>query len=356
MAESLFTSQTPVSGNINDGTTYTLGTVWTPAVDGTVTHLRMFAPTSAPAGPVVGVLYRLDSDTTGVELSRATFGALALGGWNTVELPSAVSVSAGSYYVACYITPDRFVLTLDMFTTSAVVNGNLTAPQSGVPYGNGRLHVGDGFPEITSGDRACYFADVVFEVGAGPSPAQGSADFGVDLAVAAEGGRDSAGDADLAVAFTVAAQGSAPDISPAAGSVGLAVTLAVAAHGRAPGSAGGGGFPLGETAVIVRAQLADDGYGNNVRDWSTATRTDSPGWGFAPRPGDENTTDRSQGVIVGLTGYNTSPDVDLLPTDRMEVRGQVYEVVGEVGVWRSPFTGWEPGVEVALQRVYIAEG
>jgi hypothetical protein len=114
-------------------------------------------------------------------------------------------------------------------------------------------------------------------------------------------------------------------------------------------------FAYGETAVILRAPLAEGPYGNENRDWNAATRTDSPGWGFAPRPGTENTTSDSPSVIVGLTGYGP-PGADVLVTDRMEVRGEVYEVVGEVGVWRSPLTGWEPGVEVALRRVYIAEG
>ena len=114
-------------------------------------------------------------------------------------------------------------------------------------------------------------------------------------------------------------------------------------------------FPYGETAVILRAPLVDAGYGNQERDWDNATPTESPGWAFAPRPGDETTTSDSPSVIVGLTGYGP-PGADVLPTDRLEVRGDVYEVEGEVGEWRSPFTGWEPGVEVALRRVYIAEG
>ncbi|MEU4772963.1 hypothetical protein [Micromonospora sp. NPDC023644] len=114
-------------------------------------------------------------------------------------------------------------------------------------------------------------------------------------------------------------------------------------------------FAYGETAVILRAPLVAGPYGNEGRDWNAATRTDSPGWGFAPRTPDESTTSDSPSVIVGLTGYGP-PDADVLPTDRMEVRGEVYEVEGEVGEWRSPLTGWRPGLEVALRRVYIAEG
>ncbi|MEU7609548.1 hypothetical protein [Micromonospora sp. NPDC049204] len=113
-------------------------------------------------------------------------------------------------------------------------------------------------------------------------------------------------------------------------------------------------FAYGETATVLRAPLTDAPYGNQQRDWGNATSTLLLGWGFAPRTSDEDTATGSEGVIVGLTGFGP-PGSDVLPTDRMEVRGVVYEVVGEVGEWRSPLTGWRPGVEVALRRVYIAE-
>lgn len=176
MAESIFTSQTPLAGNVNDGTQYTLGTVFTPAVNGTITHIRVYAPASAPGSPLVGVLYSITGEGTGTELARATFGALTPSDWNTVELPGdGVSVTAGQYYVTTYITSDFFVLTTLFFTSSGVTNGNLTAPQSGAPFGNGRLHVGDGFPEVASGQQTNYFADVVFDVAVTGSPITGTA-------------------------------------------------------------------------------------------------------------------------------------------------------------------------------------
>jgi len=174
VAESIFTAQTPLAGNVNDGTQYTLGTVWTPAVDGTVTHIRVYAPTGTPAAAFVGVLYTITGEAAGTELARATFGALTPAAWNTVPLPAPVPVTAGNHYVACYITADLFVLTTFFFTDAGVTNGDLTAIQSGVPYGNGRLHAGDGFPEVASGQQSCYFADVVFEAGAAPVAAEGT--------------------------------------------------------------------------------------------------------------------------------------------------------------------------------------
>ncbi|MEV1331127.1 hypothetical protein AB0J20_16295 [Micromonospora costi] len=190
--------------------------------------------------------------------------------------------------------------------------------------------------------------------GSGRRGSTGAAGAGLDLAVAAAGSRGSVGAADVVLALTVAAQGQAPGVIPSAGSTPVGVALSVSAHGRSPGGSSGW-LVRGETAVRVRAPLAGDGYGNQARDWNAAVRTELPGWGFAPRRGEEAPADGSQGVIVGLTGYGP-PQVDVLPTDRLEVRGQVFDVVGEVGVWRSPLTGWEPGVEVALRRVYVAEG
>lgn len=203
MAQSIFTSQTPVAGNVNDATQYTLGTVWTPNVNGVVTHIRVFAPASAPASAFVGVLYSVTSNTTGVELGRATFGALTPTAWNTVALSTPVLVTAGSYYAATYRTPDFFVLTTSFFTSSGVTNGNLTAIQSGSPYGNGRLHVGDGFPETTSAQQSNYFADIVFEVAVDGSGSAAAATTGTASALVSV---LASGSAALATTGTLAAE------------------------------------------------------------------------------------------------------------------------------------------------------
>jgi len=347
MAESLFTD-THLDGaslNENDSQEWTLGTVIDVAVDGVVTHGRWRFPNTLPSGAVNWVLYDFSTET---EIGRATFTAPTAGAWNTAALSSPVAVTAGQRVVACVETPDRYVAKAALFS-SAIVSGSLTGPAT-TTVQNGRFATAHGvFPTGSTGGNG-YFADLVFDTGA---PASGSAGVGLDVAVTAAGGRVGAGVAGFALALTVAAQGTAPPVAPASGSASAAVSLSVSAHGRAPGG-GSAGSLYGETAVVVRAPLADDGYGNRARDWDAATRTQSHGWGFAPRRGDENAPDGGPGVIVGLTGYGP-PDADVLPTDRVEVRGQVYEVVGEVGVWRSPFTGWEPGVEVALRRVYVAE-
>ena len=109
---------------------------------------------------------------------------------------------------------------------------------------------------------------------------------------------------------------------------------------------------IGEPVTVLSAPLAADEYGtpSAERDWDSATSTVIHGCAVAPRSSSELTDPGRLAVIVGLTVYLPAGSV-VSPQDRMLVRGDLYEVDGEAGVWVSPFTGWSPGVEVALRRV-----
>lgn len=56
------------------------------------------------------------------------------------------------------------------------------------------------------------------------------------------------------------------------------------------------------------------------------------------------------GVIVGLTLLVPDVDADILDGDQIEVDGHLYDLDGTAGAWKSPLTGWEPGLEAALIR------
>lgn len=103
-------------------------------------------------------------------------------------------------------------------------------------------------------------------------------------------------------------------------------------------------------AVRIRAgaSTTPDGYGNAVP--GADVETSLPTLGIAPRSSSEFNQPGRTAVIVGLTVFFPG-GTDVLSTDRFRVRGTVYEVDGEPGDWRSPFTGRRPGVEVALKRV-----
>lgn len=112
-------------------------------------------------------------------------------------------------------------------------------------------------------------------------------------------------------------------------------------------------LPHGETVTLVRpGPPTQDEYGNDVP--GPSTETPLPGCGVAPRDGNssagnEDTKGRDQ-VIVGLTLY-APPGTDLRPTDRVRIGGVLYEVEGEAGAFRSPFTGSSGPVVAALERV-----
>jgi hypothetical protein len=111
-------------------------------------------------------------------------------------------------------------------------------------------------------------------------------------------------------------------------------------------------FAHGETVTRQRAKAVTDPYsGESVAlDWSTPLTATISGCGFNPGG-------TSEQVQTGRIPVVTRPEVyapagsDIRAQDRLVVRGKTYEVDGEPAAWRSPFTGWEPGLVVSLKIV-----
>lgn len=119
-------------------------------------------------------------------------------------------------------------------------------------------------------------------------------------------------------------------------------------------------FSHGESVTVLRAVAGADGYGDPVlADWANTgsiVSTAVQGCAVAPSSGAnlsgtsaEDNNNRTA-VIVGLQLYLPA-GTDIRSSDRVVVRGETFEVEGIPGDWRSPFTGWRPGVEVALIKV-----
>lgn len=108
------------------------------------------------------------------------------------------------------------------------------------------------------------------------------------------------------------------------------------------------GFPHGETVTIVRpGPPTEDEYGNSVP--GSPTEIDVPGAAVAPRTSTEDVQGRDQ-VIEGLNVWLPA-GTQLRATDRMRVRGILYDIDGEAGTWSSPFTGFAGPVQASLTRV-----
>ena len=103
----------------------------------------------------------------------------------------------------------------------------------------------------------------------------------------------------------------------------------------------------GEAVDVLRAAAAVDEYDDATSGADTETTIE--GVAVAPRYSSED-NDRRSAVIVGVTCY-FPPGSDVLPTDRLRVRGVIYRVDGEPGSWINPFTSADRGLEVAAQRV-----
>lgn len=111
-------------------------------------------------------------------------------------------------------------------------------------------------------------------------------------------------------------------------------------------------LPHGDTVTIVRpGPPTQDEYGNDKPGFPVEIPV--PGCAIAPRGGAGSSTeltDARDTVITGLTLYAPF-GTDILATDRIRVDGQLYEVEGLPGSFRSPFTGSAGPVVAALELV-----
>lgn len=118
-------------------------------------------------------------------------------------------------------------------------------------------------------------------------------------------------------------------------------------------------FPHGETVTRVRAQAVTDPYSGEEtgKEWPDLDESgDIPGVddidGCAVWSGSstEPLVDARDMVVSDFTIAAPSGS-DILAGDRLVIRGLLCEVFGRPFDWRSPFTGWAPGLVVAANLV-----
>jgi hypothetical protein len=153
-AQSLFgTNDVPALVSTSDTNSVELGVKFTTAVNGTITGVRFYKG-AQNTGPHIADLW----SSTGTLLGTATFTNETASGWQQVNFSQAISVTAGTTYVASYHTSGHYSVDQNYFMSS-LSNGALMAPggNNGVyAYGTGSI-----FP--TSAFNANnYWVDVVF--------------------------------------------------------------------------------------------------------------------------------------------------------------------------------------------------
>ncbi|WP_235738994.1 hypothetical protein [Nocardioides alcanivorans] len=114
-------------------------------------------------------------------------------------------------------------------------------------------------------------------------------------------------------------------------------------------------FAYGETVTRLRAAEMLDPYSGTYRpDWNVppASQVDIEGWGVDDSKSAEPLEVGREAVVTDFVLYRQEP-ADVLPGDRVIVRGFTCEVVGRPATWRHPMTGWQAGFVV---RANVVEG
>lgn len=109
-------------------------------------------------------------------------------------------------------------------------------------------------------------------------------------------------------------------------------------------------FPYGETVTVLTAGSTSDPYsGATQENWASPTSVSVGGVAVEPRPSGEPLQDARNQVVSGFTLYFPA-QTTITARNRVTVRGATYKVVGDPAEWQSPFTGWEPGTVVQVER------
>jgi len=178
----LYTDATvPTLLQVSDQTLVTLGVRFSSSAAGTISGIR-FYKSAGNTGTHTGTLWT----AAGTQLATATFTGESATGWQTVTFDTPVTISAGTEYVASYVSPTgTYSATLGEFSGSGISRGPLTAGTSAGSY-----TYSSGFPNARSG--ASYLVDVVYERATDPmsvvslTPSDGAIDVDPATTVAAE--------------------------------------------------------------------------------------------------------------------------------------------------------------------------
>jgi lysophospholipase L1-like esterase len=148
------------AGNMSSVTTAReVGLKFRTDLPGHITGIRFFKKGPENQGPHVAHLWSLD----GTLLGTATFGNETSSGWQQVNFPNPVAVTADTTYVASYFAPvGRFTAKALYFDEQMDVNYPLRAPAWGMSTANGVYKSGSsGFP--TTDSKANFWVDVIFQ-------------------------------------------------------------------------------------------------------------------------------------------------------------------------------------------------
>ena len=158
-SSTLFTaSSTPAIVTVVDPNSVELGMKFVASTAGVVTAIKFYKGPQNIGGHTAHLW-----NATGALLASATFVDESASGWQTVALPTPVSIAANTTYVVSYHTSGYYSASGNFFS-SAYTSGPLSAPASGTSGGNGVYAYGSSvaFPSNTYNANN-YWVDVMLQ-------------------------------------------------------------------------------------------------------------------------------------------------------------------------------------------------
>lgn len=106
-------------------------------------------------------------------------------------------------------------------------------------------------------------------------------------------------------------------------------------------------YPHGETVTRQRGTEVNDGYSSEATslDWDVPDEETFTGCAVWQETSTE-VLEPGRAAVTTVTKVALPADADVSALDRFVARGVTYEIRGVPEVWRSPLTGWEPGLVV----------
>jgi len=157
---SLWDNSTQAAAQLeNDGQPLELGMKFRVSTNGVIKALRFYKGSNNDASTYVLKLYQNSNQSL---LGSVNFSNTTATGWQTVNLPTPIAVTAGTTYVVSVYSPGgNYVSTLNYFTSARTV-GPLTGLADGTDGNNGVYRYGSaGFP-TSSYQASNYWVDVVY--------------------------------------------------------------------------------------------------------------------------------------------------------------------------------------------------
>ncbi len=155
----------PANASAADTAAVELGVKFRSSSAGFITGIRFYKG-SGNTGTHVGHLWT----STGTQLASAIFTSESASGWQQVNFPTPVAVTANTVYVASYLAPNGgYSFSGAYFAAQGFDSPPISALQDGVSGGNGVYFYGSagGFPSNTF-NATNYWVDVIFSADVGP--------------------------------------------------------------------------------------------------------------------------------------------------------------------------------------------